>query len=382
MKSKHIVCPQFLSAIAVVLLGCFFATQNLAAQTSPAPTKGPGKIVVRPQFGGQIGLYDIDASGDEGVFAEQKTLKNGDTLSAVETFSQTTGEIVKVIRKGITQFDDDVVLGVVGNSTAIVLHEHATNSGVVRTYNLISPLTANEYTGVWQPPDFDSKDIFLGVSRNQGFTNAAFFFLDNIYPGATNFAFSEDVAKNSFGKQYAMTDRDFEPFLEPAFAYDVNTNTGVLANDGGCEICVPKIGMVNLATGKFSHFTGVGKGAVLAIAVDSDDGIAATTTSFDGNIEFYDLKARTGFAQPLPGATGEPQAGFDVEYDAIHKLFLVFQGDGPGEHTFIQVYDPKGNLVDSIDFGPFNRYGGYIALHPSDRSGFIGEGAVLRSFTY
>ncbi|HSZ03372.1 MAG TPA: hypothetical protein VK788_28010, partial [Terriglobales bacterium] len=76
------------------------------------------------------------------------------------------------------------------------------------------------------------------------------------------------------------------------------------------------------------------------------------------------------------------QSGFDVEYDPIHKLFLVFQPDGPGEHSFIQVYDPKGNLADSIDFGPFNRFGGYMALQPKTRSGFLGEGPILRSFTY
>jgi hypothetical protein len=38
--------------------------------------------------------------------------------------------------------------------------------------------------------------------------------------------------------------------------------------------------------------------------------------------------------------------------------------------------------VDSIDFGPRNHYGGYIALQPKQRSGFLGEDAVIRSFTY
>ncbi len=84
----------------------------------------------------------------------------------------------------------------------------------------------------------------------------------------------------------------------------------------------------------------------------------------------------------LPDGLGQAQIGFDVEFDPIRKLFLIFQADGPNEHSYIQVYDPNGTFENSIDFGPFNRYGGYIALTPSQRSGFLGEGAVLRSFTY
>jgi hypothetical protein len=102
----------------------------------------------------------------------------------------------------------------------------------------------------------------------------------------------------------------------------------------------------------------------------------------DASVQFYDLKTQTGISEDLPGGIGQAQSGFDVEYDPIHKLFLVFQPDGPGEHSYIQAYDPKGNLVDSVDFGPYNRFGGYIALQPKTRSGFLGEGPVLRSFTY
>jgi hypothetical protein len=378
MKPKGFSCQLILSVVAVALLGseCF-----LAAQNSLIPPKGPGDIVVSPKFGGQIAGYDIDQNGTEGVLTEQKTLSNGNILSAVETFDQRTGKIIKVIRAKVTQFDDDIVIGIVGTSTAIILHEHAASNGTERTYHLISPLDANKYTGLWQPSNFDNESIVLGVSRDQGAANAAFLVLHNIFPGATNFAFGEDVAKNAFGQEITMTEPDFEPFSEPAFAFDVKTNTGVLAGSGGCDPCTPEIGLVNLVSGEFSEFQGLGKGSAYGLAVDSDDGIACTTTS-DANVEFYDLKTGTGLAEDLPGGEGQPQSGFDVEFDPIHKLFLIFQGDGPGEHSFIQVYDPKGNLVDSIDFGPYNRFGGYIALHPTQRSGFLGEGPVLRSFTY
>jgi len=365
-------------AIALCSLTCLAATQT-------APTrrpKGPGTIVVHPKFGGVLSGYDIDQNGTEGVLAEQKTLKNGNTLSAVETFDQKTGKILKVIRKGVTQFDDDIVIGIVGTSTAIVLHEHAGLHGTEPTWHLISPLDANKYTGLWHPPHFDNVDIILGISRDQGAANAAFLVLHDIYPGPTNFAFSEDVAKNKFGKEITMTDPSFEPFSEPAFAFEVKTNTGVLASE--CDTCTPEIGLVNFSTGSFRDFDAVDSGSVYGIAVDSEDGVACTTTS-DANIKFYDLKAGTGITELLPGGEGQVQSGFDVEFDPIHKLFLTFQSSGIADDSYILVYDPKGNLVDSINFGPRNKFGGYLALQPKQRSGFLSEGlgeGVLRSFTY
>jgi len=377
MKPKGWFCRLFFSVVAVAVLGseCF-----LAAQNSAIPPKGPGKIVVRPKFGGPISGYDIDQNGTEGILTELKPVKNG-YLSAVETFDQKTGKILKVIRKGVSQADDDILIGIVGTSAAIVEHEHAAAHGTERTWHLISPLDANKYTSLWRPPHFDNRDIVLGVSRDQGAATAAFLVLHDIYPGPTNFAFREDVAKNTFGKDITMTDPNFEPFSEPAFAFDLKTNTGVLGSEGGGRETSPKIGLANLVTGRFRDFQGLGTGGVYGIAVDSDDGISCTTTG-DANVEFYDLKAETGIIESLPGGGGQPQSGFDVEFDPIHKLFLVFQASGIGDDSYIQVYDPKGNLVDSIDFGPRTHYGGYIALRPKQRSGFLGEGPVLRSFTY
>jgi hypothetical protein len=377
MKPRNSSYRLFFCVIAIALCGF---TCLAAAQTAPTRSpKGPGKIVVRPKFGGPISGYDIDQNGTEGVLTEFKPLKNG-YLSAVETFDQKTGKILKVIAK-TDPGAGDVLIGIVGTSTAIVEHEQNAAHGTKRTWYLISPLDANKYTGLWHPPHFDNNDFTFGVSRDQGAAHAAFIALHNIYPGPTNFAFSEDVAKNTFGKEIVMTNPNFVPFSEPAFAFDVKTNTGVLASEGGGRESSPKIGLVNLVTGKFRDFPGLGTGGVYGIAVDSDDGIACTTTG-DANVEFYDLKAETGSIESLPGGGGQPQSGFDVEFDPIHKLFLIFQASGIGDDSYIQVYDPKGNLVDSIDFGPRNHYGGYIALQPKQRSGFLGEDAVIRSFTY
>jgi len=383
MKPTSLFCRLFFSIIAIVLLG---SECLLAAQNSPIPAKGPGNIVVRPKFGGQMSGYDIDQNGTEGVLAEQATLKDGNILTAVETFDQKTGKIIKVVSKKISQFDDDIVEGIVGNSTAVLLRENALSNGTQRIYRLISPLSANKYTSVWHPPHFDNRSIVYGVSHDQQSDTAAFFVLHDIYPGTSYFAFTENMQTHTFGKEFKTKAQDFVPFNPVAFAYDVNTNTGVLAESEGCNYCVMQIGLLNLDNGKFGQFTGLGEG-LQGLAVDSDDGIACTTSADDANVQFYDVKTQTGISEDLPGGVGQAQSGFDVEYDPIHKLFLIFQADGPGEHSFIQVYDPKGTLVDSIDFGPYNRFGGYMALQPRTRGGFLGEApgnsnGVLRSFTY
>jgi WD40 repeat protein len=188
-----------------------------------------------------------------------------------------------------------------------------------------------------------------------------------------------------------MTDPSFEPYTVPGLGLDTKTNNAVLGADDGNPITPPDIGQVNLTTGKFSHFqidVG-GSGGVNGLAVDSEDGIAFTTTQADASVEFYDLNKRTGFSVVLPGG----QTGMDVEYDPIHKLVLVAQPvSGTGQGSSIQVYDKKGNLVESLNgFSFSNRFTVfpvYIALNPKQRSGYIQSQVnqevplVLQSFTY
>ncbi len=382
MKLKSSSYRLFFRVLPVVL---FSLSGFAAAQASATRHKGPGKIVVRTKFGGQIFGFDVDQNGTEGILADATILNNGKTLSAIETFDLKTGKILKVISK-TENYDNDLVIGIVGTSTAIVEHEQD-NCALCfvskRPYRMISPLDSNQYTGQWKPPHFDKDTIVFGLSRNQGAPIAAFLVLDNIFPGYNNFVFSWDVAKNTFGPEIKMTDPNFEPYLTPVFAYDAKTNTAVLACDDGGLFSTPDIGLVDLATGEFTHFTGLGVGSANGLAVDSEDGIAVTTTNNDANVEFYDLKAQTGFAELLPGGQGRIQSGTDVEFDPIHKLFLVGQPVGTGQASFIQVYDPKGNLVESLNFGsspnlPFS----YIALLPKHRSGFVNAPPGLRSFTY
>ena len=146
----------------------------------------------------------------------------------------------------------------------------------------------------------------------------------------------------------------------------------------------------------FEVKTGLGLGVINGVAVDSDDGILCTDTSFDSAVQFYDLNDFTGSGVSvlLPGA--DPQtstaSGGDIEFDPINKLFLVAQAFSDGKldnGSSIQVYDLVGNLVESIDGlmfqGGDNVFPIHITLNPSRRMGFvIGPDltTAIQSFSY
>lgn len=108
-------------------------------------------------------------------------------------------------------------------------------------------------------------------------------------------------------------------------------------------------------------------------------------------MEFYDLNTQTGFAVVLPGASGQLQSGSDVEFDPVNKLFFVAQSvSSTGTGSSIQVYDIKGNLVESLNGFNFSNASNvvftHIALNPSNRSGYVdgpSSGVTdIQSFTY
>src|SRR5450432_197550 len=84
----------FYAASALICLAC-----PIAVEAQPAPPVGPGTTIVHSQFGGQIFGFDIDQNGTEGVLSEAQDIAGGKVLSAVETFDQATGKILKVVRK-------------------------------------------------------------------------------------------------------------------------------------------------------------------------------------------------------------------------------------------------------------------------------------------
>jgi hypothetical protein len=371
-----------------VLIGfsCLAASVTTMAQTHArqAPI-GPGKVVVNTALGGFILGYDIDQTGTEGILSESLDLNDGRFDVAVETFDQKTGKIIKIITEQKDTKNDFVTLGVVGNSVALTEFEHVTNLFVdKRLYAVSNPLNSNKITGKWTPPFQAATDIISSVSSTQGVPNAAVLGSHNTVNDLSSYVFSSNVAANTFGKVFKVADPVFDANNSPVLAYDSTTNQAVLGGSNGCFGCTTEIGMVDLTSGKLTEFMGLGFGFINGIAVDSNTGIACTTTEDDFSVEFYDLATQTGTIVVLPGANNQAQSGMAVSVDPIHKLFLIgqeFSSTGPG--SSIQIFDEQGNFVESLNGFSLPASPAYMALHSSQRAGYVLGGETgLQSFTY
>ncbi|HEY4256578.1 MAG TPA: hypothetical protein VGM66_05130 [Candidatus Udaeobacter sp.] len=155
---NYLFAVHILTLISAVVLGlfCFGGVRPRVAEANnfrPTLSARPaGSVIVQDKFGGQILGFDTDQASDEGVLSEYRDLGNGNVLAAVETLSQTTGQIIKGIVKTHKR-DDFVTLGVVGNSVGLVEREHPLGlRNVVRTFLLLNPLSLNQVTGAWTPP--------------------------------------------------------------------------------------------------------------------------------------------------------------------------------------------------------------------------------------
>jgi hypothetical protein len=304
---------------------------------------------------------------------------------------------VKVVAESDNGFDDYVTHGIVGTSIGVVEHQIVPQLYITkRVYEELSPLDDNKFTGKWKST-LTKDDIIIGVSRDQGNPTTAVFAFEN--GQFTSFVFEANLAAKTVGKKVELKDQLFGFNYAPVMAYDTVTNQAVIATStGAVGGPAPQIALANLKTGEVTQFTGVpepplGPGSVNGIAVDSEDGIAVTATELNGNITFYDLATQTGFLVALPDA-GQVTSGTDVEFDPVNKLFFVAQQvSGTASGSSIQVYDTKGNFVESLNGFNFSDassvIGTYIALNPSNRSGFVNsagpdgtQGNALQSFTY
>lgn len=390
MKSATAGSRQFgISAFFRMVLGlALFAGTILtaAAQSSGEPNTnvrprhtGPGNILVTPKFGGYLLGYGIDPKGTEGLLSEYLALKDGKNFIATETFDQKTGKILKVLAKKNDTQDNYFTWSIYGDHVG--LDEFYQSTG--NTFPILDPLNGNKFTGTWTPP-IPEGSLLWSVRDDQSSAEVGVLFFDIDTEDAA--VFSSNIAKNTFGSVTVVNNVDFQLDVVPAFAYDSKTNQAILA--GKCPNCTPEIGLVDLSTGKIKTFTGVGNGYVNGLAVDSKRGIAVSTTTSDNGVEFYNLAEQTGFEVPLPCAQSlVAEAGGDVEFDAMHNLFLVQQTfNSCDSFSRLYVYDEKGNLKETLtgfEIWPVSPI--FIALNPGNRSGFVYQnrlGETLQSFNY
>jgi hypothetical protein len=376
---------------ALLCVLCFAGLTQAFGQAQLKPAVSPGNVVVHTQFGGQIFGFDVDANGREGVLTESGASGDGSFLAAVETFDQTTGKITRVVSQ--TEGQDDFVTMGVFNSIGLIEREHVVRLfDVRRKFVIMNPLDANRFTGEWTPP-IDQNHVVRKVSGVLGSSDSAVYVLDTS-GSFTPLVFRSNVGANIFGPISQITDQDFtSPSLSPAFAYDNRGNRAILGHAMLGNPFVPGfIATVDLATGAFSKFRGVGLGDVNGLSVDPETGTVCTTTEIDFSVEFYNLATRSGFGKPLPGAVNQFYSGADAEWDPVNRLFLVAQPNSStaASGSSIHVYDVAGNLIESLNgfsfSNAFNVIPAHIALKPSNRSGFV-DGpdpgvSEIQSFTY
>ena len=385
MRIKKIV-------VVVLAFFCLVLSSAVGAQAQTEGSRqtpiGPGKVVVHTALGGFILGYDVDQTGTEGLLSEALALGDGNADVAVETFDQKTGKIIKIIDEQKDSKNDFVTFGIFGNHAGLVEFEHVTDLFVdKRLYGVSNPLSSNKITGRWTPPFSKATDIIGGAAPTQGSPVTAMIGFENTVNDFNSYVFSSNVAANTFGPVIKVNDTVFDWDNSPVMAMNTATNQAVLGGSNGCFGCTTEIGLVNLATGQQTSFRGLGFGFVNGIALDSNTGIACTTTEDDFSVEFYDLAKQTGIIVVLPGANNQAQSGLDVEVDPIHKLFLVgqeFSSTAPSGSS-IQVFDEQGNFVESLNGFDLPASPAYMALNPSKRAGYVivtPALTTLQSFTY
>ena len=393
--SGNILTKRFISTALVGLFVCLASPTRASDQSGfqVNPNAEAGDVIVRGKLGGLIFGFEVDPNGTEGPLCEAVSNSDGTVSARVETFSQATGRIIRVLDSSESQ-DDFIAWGVAG-SVGLIEHEHVRGLfNIKRTFSTINPLPDNMINGRWTPP-LDRKQIVNQVKPAlDGTPNVAVYAL-SVSTNVSPVVFSSNLADNTFGPLIDITDPDFTQEAPPVIAFDLIGNQAILGHDKPSPFILPPvIGFVDLATGSFVKRTGLGLGVINGIAVDSEDGVLCTDTSFDSTVQFYTLSDFTSISVFLPGH--DPQnstaSGGDIEFDPINKLFLVAQAfsNGQLDHgSSIHVYDLMGNLVESIDGlnfqGGDNVFPVHITLNPNRRIGFVNGPdltTAIQSFSY
>ena len=385
-------------SISTALVGLFVFLASLSRASDQStfqanPDAGAGDVIVRGKLGGLIFGFEVDPNGTEGLLCEAVSNPDGTVSARVETFSQATGRIIKVLARSESR-DDFIALGVAGSVGLVEREQVRGLFEIKRTFSTINPLAGNMINGHWTPP-IDPKQIVNQVKPAlDGSSNVAVYAL-SVDTNVSPVVFTSNLADNTFGPPVDITDPNFTQEAPPVIAFDPVGNQIILGHDKPSPFILPPlIGFVDLATGSFVKRTGLGLGVINGIAVDSEDGVLCTDTSFDSAVQFYDLSDSTAISVFLPGH--DPQtstaSGGDIEFDPINKLFLVAQPFSDGQlnnGSSIHVYDLEGNLVESIDGlnfqGGDNVFPIHISLNPTHRIGFVNGPdltTAIQSFSY
>jgi hypothetical protein len=382
-------------AVAVALAGC-----SGGASAPPLAPPGQAMTLVRQAVRHSVGLgkvltskngeiygYDIDQNGSDGVLA---------TASDVETFDQDSGKLTKTFPKHPKSNISYSVVGITTGDVGLII-KYVVPKGTIyanRYYEVMNPVTKNNFTGQWKPP---VKDIQVESAGPNQSTSTTGFFAIKLKNQDNPIVFSSDVATDTFGSVYGLNPSEFSLGDQPQFAQDTSTGQAVIATspDGGAVGGAAPINvLIDLSTGYETQFTGLnngfyGAGFVNGLAVDSTTGIAATTTELNAQVEFYNLAQETGTFAQLPCTSNVSQyySAWGVTNDPVNGLFLVsstYYACSESQGSVIFVYDESGNLEETITGFSFPIGPGGPAINPSKRMGWAVGPKInqLQQFSY
>jgi hypothetical protein len=141
-------------ALAAVAASLLVSGSSFAPINPQAHKIGLGKVLTT-QDGGQIFGFDIDQKGDDGALASAQTIDPaGDTLVSMETFNQNTGVITKSFARHEGKRHSYSFDGIFANDVGLVTHFVTPPNSIyaIRYYDVMNPVTAQEFTGAWTPP--------------------------------------------------------------------------------------------------------------------------------------------------------------------------------------------------------------------------------------
>lgn len=344
--------------------------------------------VVQSRFGGEIFGWDIDQNGGEGFLTE--TVQEGvGLLNATETFDQSTGKIVKVVRKERRSNGsvEPVAQAIAGNDVGIVdVETEAFGKGVERDdhFYVLDPVSKNKITGRSAPPKrVDMVPVYVTDNQASPAELMTAFYFKGRRPGTVLYTY--DASRDSWLSRFEFPRRDLFTAQTPAYAaVDSTTNEGVVAYLQRAYYNPresPTFDVVDATTGKhLRSFQGLGYGFVNGMAIDSTTGVLCTTTLGDMDVEFYHLSTGKGKAVTIPVlyGGGALTQGASVAADPIHHLFLVGQRNStfsPDGGSTVIVYDEKGKLLEYLNgFNFLNQFSVVVprvAVNPATRTGYV-----------
>src|SRR3954468_17715970 len=120
--SANILTKRSISTALVALFLCSASLSRASDQSGfhVNPSDQAGDVIVHGKLGGLIFGFEVDPNGTEGLLCEAVSHADGTLSARVETFSQATGRIIKVLGGAESQ-DDFIALGVAG-SVGLIEH--------------------------------------------------------------------------------------------------------------------------------------------------------------------------------------------------------------------------------------------------------------------